>query len=120
MKQAMYLILSTLLLQAVFFAGPCDGFDNGHLQKLNSTNKCQSCDLSKANLSNLDMYGADLAGVNLTGADLSNASFLDANLTGADLTNANVKGANFAGAKLSNATWIDGRKCKSPSIGTCK
>ena len=120
MKHTMYLCLVILMLHVVFFAGMGYGFDNGHLQKLNSTNKCEKCDLSNANLANLDMYGANLSGANLSGANLSQASFNDADLTDANLTNANIKETNFAGAKLSNAVWIDGKKCKSGSIGKCK
>ena len=120
MKNAMYLFVVMLMVQAVLFAGMVYGFDNAHFQKLNSTNKCEKCDLSNANLANLDMYGADLPGANLAGANLSEASFNDANLTDANLTGANIKGTNFSGAKLSNAIWTDGKKCKSGSMGKCK
>lgn len=119
-KQAMYGCFAMLVLQAIFFAGIAFGFDNAHLQKLNSTNKCEKCDLTNANLANLDMYGANLAGANLAGANLADASFHDANLTDANLKGANLKGTNFSGAKLSNATWTDGKKCKPGSMGKCK
>jgi uncharacterized protein YjbI with pentapeptide repeats len=109
-----------MLFQCVLFTGIGYGFDNAHFQKLNSTNKCEKCDLSNVNLANLDMYGANLAGANLSGANLSEASFNDANLTGANLTGANIKGTNFSGAKLSNTIWVDGKKCQSGSIGKCK
>jgi uncharacterized protein YjbI with pentapeptide repeats len=119
-KKILYGGVAIMLFQWALFTGIGFGFDNAHLQKLNSTNKCEKCDLSNANLSGLDMYGATLAGANLSGANLAEASFNDANLIDANLTGANIKGTNFAGAKLSNATWADGKKCKPGSIGKCK
>ena len=119
-KRSMCGCLGILMFQAVFFSSMVYGFDNAHLQKLNSTNKCEKCDLSNANLANLDMYGANLPGANLAGANLADASFNDANLTDANMKGANIKGANFSGAKLSNAIWVDGKKCQSGSIGKCK
>ena len=109
-----------MLLQWLLFTGISFGFDNAHLQKLNSTNQCEKCDLSNANFSNIDMTGARLIGANLSGANLSDAIFSDTNLTDANLTGANIKGTNFSGAKLSNTTWVDGKKCKPGSMGKCK
>ncbi len=119
-KRSMYLFLAIMVLQAVFLAGIGFGFNAADLQKFNSTNKCEKCDLSNADFANLDMYGANLAGANLSGANLSGASFNDANLNDANLKGANIKGTNFAGAKLSNTIWVDGRKCKSGSMSECK
>ncbi|HOE17865.1 MAG TPA: pentapeptide repeat-containing protein [Syntrophorhabdaceae bacterium] len=119
-KRTRCVLLAVMVLQAVFFTTAGYGFKAEDIQKLNSTNKCEKCDLSNADLSGLDMYGAQLTGANLTGANLSDASFNDANLTEANLTGANIKGANFSGAKLSNAIWTDGRKCASGSMGKCK
>jgi uncharacterized protein YjbI with pentapeptide repeats len=119
-KQSMYGCLAILMVQVVFFADTIYGFDNAHLQKLNSTNQCEKCDLSNANFSNIDMTGARLIGANLSGANLSDAIFSDTNLTDANLTGANIKGTNFSGAKLSNTTWVDGKKCKPGSMGKCK
>lgn len=119
-KRTMYLSLGVLMLCAVVFATAGYGFNAADVQRLNSTNKCEKCDLSNADFSGIDMYGAQLVGANLTGANLSEASFNDANLTDANLTGANIKGANFSGAKLSNTIWIDGRKCKSGSMSKCK
>jgi hypothetical protein len=114
-KTVLYGGVAVMLVQLMLVAGVVFAFDNAHLQKLNTTNKCEKCDLTNANLSGLDMYGANLAGANL-----ADASFNDANLTDANLTGANIKGTNFAGAKLSNTTWSDGKKCKPGSIGKCK
>ncbi len=119
-KKTLYGGIAVIMIQCVLFTGIGYGLDNAHLQRLNSTNKCEKCDLSNANLAGLDMYGANLAGANLAGANLAEASFNDANLTDANLTGANIKGTNFSGAKLSNTTWTDGKKCKSGSIGKCK
>lgn len=119
-RKMLYAGMVIMLVQGVLFTSSGFGFDNAHLQKLNSTNKCEKCDLSSANLANLDMYGANLPGANLAGANLADASFNDANLTDANMKGANIKGANFSGAKLSNAIWVDGKKCQSGSIGKCK
>lgn len=99
-KQTMYLFLAILMLQTMFLTGMGYGFNAADLQKVNSTNKCEKCDLSNADFSGIDMYGAQLIGANLTGA--------------------NIKGTNFSGAKLSNTIWIDGRKCQSGSMSKCK
>ena len=119
-RKMLYAGMVIMLVQGVLFTSSGFGFDNAHLQKLNSTNKCEKCDLSSANLANLDMYGANLPGANLAGANLADTSFNDANLTDANMKGANIKGANFSGAKLSNAIWVDGKKCQSGSIGKCK
>lgn len=70
-------------------------------------------DLSKADLSNIDLsgallYGADffeanLEGVNFTDAGLSDVSFSFANLTHSNLTNAHLPGVNFQKSNLSYA-----------------
>ncbi len=119
-RRRLQLFLIISVAQLVVLAGMAHGFNNADVQKLNSTNRCEKCDLSSANLSNTDMYGASLAGANLAGANLSESSFNDADLTGANLKGANLKGTNFAGAKLGNATWADGKKCQPGSIGKCK
>ncbi|RPJ57502.1 MAG: hypothetical protein EHM12_09085 [Dehalococcoidia bacterium] len=51
---------------------------------------------------------------------MSKSAFEDADLRGANLTGANIKGASFSGAKLSDAIWVDGKRCKSGSMGKCK
>lgn len=58
-------------------------------------------DLSGANLSRTELYGADFSGANLKGAylqfaNLRNANFGSANLEGANLGMAYLRGANFA------------------------
>lgn len=108
-----------VMIQLVCLVGIGFSFDNAQLQQVNSTNKCEKCDLSGANFSNLDMTGARLVGSNLSGANLSDAIFSDTNLTDANLTGANIKGTNFSGAKLSNTIWVDGKKCGSGSVGKC-
>lgn len=75
-------------------------------------------DLSRANLSSVDLRyqnlqgvklyranldGADLNGVNLQGADLSKASLRDAKLYGAKLQNAQMLGAKLAEARMKEA-----------------
>ncbi|MES2788167.1 MAG: pentapeptide repeat-containing protein, partial [Planctomycetota bacterium] len=59
--------------------------------------------LTGANLTGADLYGANLTRANLTGADLYGANLTGANLTGADLYGANLTGANLTGADLYGA-----------------
>lgn len=119
-KKTLCFGIVVMAFQGILLLGTGFTFDPAHLEKMNSTNRCEKCDLRNANLANLDMYGVNLQGSDLSGADLSGASFHDANLTNTNLSGANIKGASFAGAKLSNAIWIDGKKCQPGSIGRCR
>jgi len=47
-----------MLLQWAFLSGVSFGFNNAHLQQLNTANQCEKCGLSGANFSNVDMTGA--------------------------------------------------------------
>lgn len=65
-------------------------------------------DLSRTNLSGMDLKFSDLSGSNLLNASLSGTILYKANLEGADLTNADLQGAdleeaNLSWANLSNA-----------------
>ncbi len=118
----MTIILAVLIIGSIIcLPSGALSFNPQDMQKLNSTNKCKNCDLSKANLAGIDFYGANLSGANLSGADLKGALFNDADLRGANLKGASTdKETNFSGAKLSNTTWMDGKKCADGSIGKCK
>lgn len=59
--------------------------------------------LSRANLSEAELYGANLCGAKLGKADLFRADLRDADLTGANLKNADLLGASLSGANLSDA-----------------
>jgi inosose dehydratase len=78
-------------------------YDENDLETLLSTNQCNQCDLSNADLSNKDLYGSSLMEANLTGADLSGALLREANLTGGILTNATLTDAKLNGATLTRA-----------------
>jgi uncharacterized protein YjbI with pentapeptide repeats len=130
--------LMIIVFIAVFFLSLSSlsyGFDEKQVQSLKKSNNCPKCDLSGANLANLDLTYADLSGANLTGADFSNTVLSNANLTNANLTNgnftnvnffeANLKGADitkadFTKAYFDQATWINGKRCAVGSIGACK
>jgi uncharacterized protein YjbI with pentapeptide repeats len=71
-------------------------------------------DFSYANLENVRLIGANLQSSDLRYANLKNADF-----SFADLSNALLAGANLSNTKFDNAIWIDGRICKTGSIGTC-
>ena len=69
----------------------------------NGQRDCAWCDLSGANLSNIDLAGADLSGADLTEADLSGADLRNADLTGTDLTAAVLDGTDFTGVDFKGA-----------------
>ena len=65
-------------------------------------------DLSRADLSLADLFGANLSGADLSladlyGADLSRADLFGADLSGAELSRAYLSGANLYGADLYGA-----------------
>ncbi|MBP7528373.1 MAG: pentapeptide repeat-containing protein [Syntrophorhabdaceae bacterium] len=121
MGKAVILTLVMVVGALICLPGGVFGFNPQDVQKLNSTNKCNKCDLSQANLAGIDFYGAELSGANLSGANLKGTLFNDADLKGANLKGASVdKETSFVGAKLSDAIWMDGTKCKSGQIGRCK
>jgi uncharacterized protein YjbI with pentapeptide repeats len=59
--------------------------------------------LTGAYLSRADLYGANLSRADLSGADLTRANLSRANLSRADLTRADLTGANLTRANLSRA-----------------
>ena len=63
----------------------------------------RKADLSRADLSGAILRKADLSRADLSGADLSGAILRKADLSGADLSNANLYGADLCKADLSNA-----------------
>ena len=71
-------------------------------------------DLSRANLSGADLYGANLSRANLSGADLYGANLSRANLSGANLSGANLSGANLSGANLYGANLYGEKITKIP------
>ncbi len=80
-----------------------------NVYKIRSQRKCIGCFLVDAYL-----VRANLRGVNLRAANLTRAKLMYASLYGADLSKATLDGADFSGAQ-----WIDGKICKSGSIGGC-
>ncbi len=142
-------ILFCALLAIPLSAGIAAAFDQADIEKLKEVNRCESCDLSGADLTGVnlayaelpkaDLSHANLAGVQLGQANLSGANLSGADLTGAKLNMANLKeanlsgarlpearlyraeldGANLSGADLSDALWVDGKKCGPGSQGKC-
>jgi uncharacterized protein YjbI with pentapeptide repeats len=131
----MVLGLVLIVTQLFLIVSLLCAFDEKQVQQLKKTTKCQKCDLSNANLAGIDISYADLTSANLTGADLSKSTLYGANLTGAilknanlsganlfeaDLTKADMTGANITNANVSDATWPNGKRCRTGSIGVCK
>jgi uncharacterized protein YjbI with pentapeptide repeats len=94
------LLIATSLIAVAAVTGAL-AFDKAKYQAIKDGQKaCQWCDLSGANLANLNLTGADLVGANLTGAILTNVDFTKADLTGADLTGVDLTGAILKDAKV--------------------
>jgi len=85
--------------------------------KLEPYAQCSGANLSGADLSHVNFYGADLHNANLQGANLSYVRLQHANLQGANLSGtnmhqvlawrANVKSASLTGANLAGAVFTD-------------
>ena len=75
--------------------------------------------LQLATLKNTNFTKANLTGANLIGADLSGTIFKQATLSYVNFRDAVIRNADFSNARLDNAIWVDGRKCRANSIGSC-
>ena len=75
-------------------------FSNGRIYNV----ACKECGLSGANFTNTDFMGVD---------------FSDSDLTFSNFTGADIRHIHFGDADLSGATWTDGSKCHTGSIGKC-
>lgn len=93
------------------------------------TSNLYGSDLSHANLQYAQLHlsklhyvnftKANLKGASLVGADLSNAIFSQSNLSYANFRDAIINATDFSNARLDNAIWVDGRTCRTNSIGSC-
>ena len=112
-----------------FYFFPVFAADLTHLQKLKKTGNCPNCNLSDANLSNIQLRNANLSGADLTNAILINASFEYVTFAGATLINADFTGVNanaytspaavnFSSADLRGAKFIDARLIGSDFRGS--
>ena len=61
---------------------------------------------NRADLRDVEAYGAVLSSSNFSGANLTNANFVGAYLEGANFSGARLNGVNFSGARLSRATGL--------------
>ncbi len=100
---------SITLLTFLGIAPQAWAVNQGDLEKLKETKDCPRCDLSGANLSEMNLSGANLRNANLKSAILSKANLENADLTGtnlesAKLDGANLKGVSFTGANLKGAS----------------
>jgi hypothetical protein len=106
---AIALLVSLLSATAGDAAVPAD------VDQLLETGYCPRCDLSDADLSNLNLRDVYLSGANLAGADLSNSNLQYADLSYAILNGANLSGVDFSFANLRNAS-IFGARIAEPAI----
>ena len=95
-------------------------FNEDDFEKAKNYLKCQNCNLTDADFSNLKLQGIDLeqsnlSGANFSGSDLSIAkkekfnlpsNLSRVNLKNANFTNANLSGVNFEGAYMKNVNLI--------------
>lgn len=61
---------------------------------------------NRADMRDVEAYGAVLSSSNFSGANLTNANFVGAYLETANFSGARLNGANFSGARLSRATGL--------------
>ncbi len=90
-----------------------------HGSTFNNSN-FQYADLSLVNFSYADLSQTKFTGAVLRSADLTNTDLRGADLSYTNLLNAKLGGANLKGARFDSAIWVDGRKCKTNSIGYCR
>ncbi len=95
-------------------------FSPSDLQKLKTTGSCEKCDLSGADLRNINLSKANLNGANLRGANLTNAKIIDSDLrsvnwSGATIQNTNVYGTQIAISSLTQ-TQNNGLIFKKPEV----
>ncbi|MDJ0795724.1 MAG: pentapeptide repeat-containing protein [Calothrix sp. MO_167.B12] len=103
------IVASITLISVLGLVTQAWAVNEGDLQKLKETGVCPRCDLSGADMSQLNLFGANLRNANLQSAILSesnleNADFTGANLESANLNSSNLKGASFTGANLKSAS----------------
>ncbi len=124
MKRPISLIAASLIA----FGGisGAQAYDKEQLQAVKSGQKeCPGCDLSNAELNDLDLTKVNLAGANLDGAELSRSSLAganlkDANLTGTRLDQVDLTKVNLAGVNLAKAWCNWTTKLPSGSGWTCE
>lgn len=106
-------LLKTLLLSIVILGSYCTNltaYSQVDYNKLLRTKSCMKCDLD----------GAPLSGINLSYANLQGASLIGANLRQATLYKAVLPSPRkYIGTNFTGAMWVDGRICRSGSIGKC-
>ena len=98
-KQSFCVISLCLILIASALV-EVQAFDSRHLEKLNATGMCKSCNLIRANLAGVNLSNSDLNKVSLIGADLSNTNFKGTNLNWAVLRMVSLRGSDLSDGKL--------------------
>ncbi len=114
MTKAMVMVCIVMFVGILLLPWRAVALNRAQLGQLKATQKCQDRDLTGAELHGAQLSFANLFDANLTGANLAGAKLDRANLAGAELTE-----AQLTSAELFKATWTDGSKCKSGSIGKC-
>jgi len=94
-----------------------------HVKQLKETGSCPGCELTNANLVNVQAEKGDLQNANARYANLYGANFKGANLTGADFHEAFLLHADLSdavGADLSGAKTNSDTICPDKTQGPCK
>ncbi|MBW4557067.1 MAG: pentapeptide repeat-containing protein [Trichormus sp. ATA11-4-KO1] len=97
------IVASVALLACIGLTEPSLAFNQQDLEQLQATGACPRCDLSGADLTQINLGGANLREANLKGAILSQVNLAKADLTGANLEAAVLNSANLTGATLTGA-----------------
>jgi uncharacterized protein YjbI with pentapeptide repeats len=110
MKKVISILSLSLIVSFTLMSGNVFAYKESDLKQLRYTGECSSCDLSDANLWNMNLSKSNLSGANLSGANLTNANLSGSNLTGAYLYKANLTGTNLTGANLKDVIKIRDEK----------
>lgn len=97
------IVVIAVLLGCFGFAAQAQASNQQDLDQLKSTGGCLRCDLSGADLTQLNLAKANLRESNLKGANLTQVNLTNADLTGANLEAAVLNSANLSGASLTGA-----------------
>ena len=98
--QQLFCVISLCLILVGTAFAKVGAFDSRHLEQLNATKKCQSCNLIRANLAGVNLANSDLNKASLIGADLSKTDLKGAIFNWAVLRMISLRGSDLTGAKL--------------------
>ena len=122
MKKFLCLLILITIIPLIKSRSSQKLWGNTSLKQLQQQNECFGCDLSFSDMSKNDLSGinlrqarldfvnfaeSDLSGADLSETSLKNAYLVKAWISGTDLNGCDATGANFHDADLSGSTFIN-------------